>query len=59
MQLAGDVNKKNDSKALIFFPICDENEIKINKQTFCEGQKLEEITTISVIAIVKVNEPTS
>ena len=48
MQLAGGVNKKNDSNALIFFPICNENEIKINKQTFCEGQKSEEISVLTV-----------
>ena len=49
MQLAEGVNKKNDSNALnFFFLICDENEIKINKQTFCEGQKSEEISVLIV-----------
>ena len=56
VQLTEGVNKKNDGSALNFFPICYENEVKINKQTFCEGQKLEEITALSVMITVKVNE---
>ena len=48
MQLTGGINKKTDSNTLNFFPICDENEIKINKLTFCEGQKSEEISVLAV-----------
>ena len=43
MQLAGGVNKKNDSNAL-----CNENEMKMNKQSFCEDQKSEEISVLTV-----------
>ena len=32
--------------------------MKINKQSFCEGQESEEITALSVVIKVKVNEPT-
>ena len=32
--------------------------MKINKQTFCEGQKLEETIAFSVIITFKVNELT-
>ena len=42
----------------IQFPICNENETETDKQTFCEGQRSEEITALSVIITNKVNKPT-
>ena len=36
----------------------DFNEIKLNKKPFCEDQKSEEITALSVIITVKVIEST-
>ena len=33
------------------FLICNENEVKTNKQTLCEGKKLEEITAFSIIKV--------
>ena len=57
MLLVGGINKKRQQR-LNFFLICNKNGKKIDKQIFCKGQKSEEITALSVIITVKVNEST-